>query len=430
MCNSPNMLADKSLVACRKCGQCRDNRIDEWVGRCIAESKTAVATMSITLTYGRDKDGNKSHERAAILTYSDPQKYFKQLRNRGYPCRYIVIGEHGSKKGRTHWHAIVFFQERVPTMLLDHGNNAWNKWLPLEEPVERPIKYHKRFWEPCWPHGFSHWAPVTFGHEKGSVAYACKYINKDVDDPTAQSKVAMSKKPPIGSDYFIERAQRFVDERIAPQDPFYQFPYQAKRKNGKPINFMLRGKLQEIFCHAFVTKWQEQVGGYVPPSKYIEDYLDAKTRKDSGDYVYLGRIAEEKRHERVTGENLKVMEHRWHMQPPFGYSWRDIHFRKEVDAPQFPSVKTEDGYLYYGANKEGVKGWRSEIPEKNITQGRGGGLPHIEPLPKLTQSAWVEKLSERSTFWISTSVNGLGRYRLAKIQPAAGRRIWVRSLKP
>lgn len=428
MCNSPNMLADKSLVACRKCGQCRSNRIDEWVGRCIAESKTAVATTFVTLTYGRDQDGNESHERAAILTYSDPQKYFKQLRNRGYPCRYIVIGEHGSKKGRAHWHAIVFWQERVPISMTDYGSNEWSQWNPAL-PVERAIEWDKRFLEPCWPHGFSHWTTIKYGHEKGSIAYACKYINKDVDDPHAQTKVAMSKRPPIGSDYFIERAQLFVDERISPQDPFYQFPGQAKRKNGNVINFMLRGKLQEIFCDAFVTKWQEQIGGHYPPSKYIDEYLDAKTRNDSGDYVYLGRVDEEKRYERYSGEAIQVMEHRWPMQPPFGHTWRDIHYRKELDAPQFPCVKTEYGdYLYYGENKEGIRGWRSEIPEKNTRQGRGGGSLHPEPVPELTQLGWVGKLAERHVFWISTSVTTLGRYVQAKHQPATGRRVWLQAM--
>lgn len=412
MCNSPNMLADKTMVACRKCGQCRSNRIDEWVGRCIAESKTCVATTSITLTYGRDEDGNESHARAAILTYSDVQKYFKQLRKRGFPCRYLMTGEHGSKKGRAHWHGIVFWLEDVPNAMLDYGCNSWHR-PKRDVPVEVPIEWNTRFNEPCWVHGYSFWQPVTFGHEKGSIAYACKYINKDIDDPTAQSKLAMSKLPPIGSAYFIERAQKFVDARIAPQDPFYQFTNQAKRKNGNAINFMLRGKLKEIFCTAFIDKWAEQVGGHPPPSEFLEDHSDRLTRAD-----WDRRAA--------FAPSLSVPDNRWTMQPPFGFDKEAIHFVDDA-----PAIKTETGYLYYGPNKEGIKGWREEIPEK-ITPppSRGGGFHCAQQIAQstLSQSEWVRKLAERHVFWISIAVTSLGRYRLAKMQPATGRRVWLRSL--
>ncbi len=424
MCNSPNMLADKSLVACRKCGQCRSNRIDEWVGRCIAESKTSVATTFITLTYGRDEDGNQSHSRAAILTYSDVQKYFKQLRNRGYPCRYFVVGELGSKKGRAHWHGLVFWQERVPISMTDFGNNEWNQWNPAL-PVERAIEWDKRFLEPCWPHGFSHWTTVKNGHEKGSIAYACKYINKDVDDPTAQSKLAMSKLPPIGSEYFIRRAQKFVDARIAPQDPFYQFPSEAKRKNGNIINFMLRGKVQSIFCEAFITKWAEQVGGHYPASAYLEEFEDAKLRKESGDYEYLGRIAEEKRHVRATSDKI-FTERRFPMNPPFGYTDRDIFIDPDT---LLPTVAAGGGsFLYYCQNARGTKGWHPEvvtekpIPTVDQVLARIAGQQGGRSIPYLSQWQWVEKLSEQSVFWISTSVTSLGRYRLGS------HHAWMRSL--
>ncbi len=301
MCLSPNMLAGGNLVACRQCLQCRTNRIEHWVGRCIAESKTVVATTSITLTYGRDEAGNESHARSAILTYSDVQKYFKQLRKRGYPCRYLMTGEHGSKKGRSHWHGLVFWLERVPQTMTDYGCNSWHR-AKREFPIEVSIVWEQRFNEPCWVHGFSFWQPVTYGYEKGSIAYACKYINKDVDDPSAQSKLAMSKRPPIGAEYFIQRAQKFVDARLSPQDPFYSFPNQARRKNGKPIRFMLKGKLLEIFAQSFLDKWDEQVGGIPPKSKFLDDYLDLTLRR----YMTLNGG--------MYGV-LKVAPDRWPMQP-------------------------------------------------------------------------------------------------------------------
>lgn len=430
MCKSPNKLADGSLVACRKCPQCSFNRIEEWVGRCIAESKTSVATSFIGLSYGKDKEGKQSHPRSAILTYSDVQKYFKQLRKRGYPCRYFAVGEMGSKKGRAHWHVLVFWQERVPLSMTDYGNNEWSGWKPLEYPVERNIEWDRRFHEPCWPHGTSHWSEVRKRNEKGSIAYACKYINKDVDDPTAQSKLAMSKLPPLGAAYFIGRAQRFVDERLSPQDPFYEFPGEAEHKNGNVMRFMLRGKLQEIFLDAFVSKWREQVGGHEPPSKYLEEYLDAKARKESGDYEYHGRIAGEKRHIRsISAKTLD--DRRFWMNPPFGYTDRDINIDPDT---LLPCVSVGEGaFLYYYQDHRGTKGWypnpvkEKPVPSVDQVLARISEHPGRKWTPS-NQSEWVVRLSETSTFWITAGVTCLGRYRLMKTLDATGKRVWGRSL--
>lgn len=408
MCQSPNMLSDGSLVACRKCEQCRDHRVDDWVGRCIAESKSCVAATSVILTYGRDKLGNKSHERAAILTYSDVQKYFKQLRNRGYPCRYLVTGEMGSKKGRAHWHGIIFWLEKVPEVQTDYGNNAWSRWVPLDEPRERAIRWNKRFHDPCWIHGFSHWVPVQKGHVKGSIRYACKYIHKDVNDAASQSKLAMSKKPPLGLVYFQRRAERFVEEGISPQDRFYFFPDDARQvKTGKPVRFRLRGKVADEFCEHFIRTWNERrPGTHWPHSEFIEEYEDKKTR------------AEWDRETENLVDRIRPIR-RWAFDPPIGYTDREIHA-----SAHGPMVKTPDGPLWYGPDDEGKRAWR------NVHPSEAKRLPHKflpELAPKLTPSGWVEHLSERCVFWISLSSASLGRYKTARTKTDDGKPVWLRS---
>lgn len=89
MCQSPNKLADGTQVACHECWQCINAQVDDWCGRCIAENRTAVASHAVTLTYGRDISadsvtyGDAEHERAAVLTYSDVQKWLKLFRRHG-----------------------------------------------------------------------------------------------------------------------------------------------------------------------------------------------------------------------------------------------------------------------------------------------------------------------------------------------------------
>lgn len=92
MCLTPIRLKDNTPVACRYCARCRANRINDLVGRCIAEQAASSATFSVTLTYAGDVP------QAAALQYADFQKCLKLLRRHGYSVRYIVAGEFGEKK--------------------------------------------------------------------------------------------------------------------------------------------------------------------------------------------------------------------------------------------------------------------------------------------------------------------------------------------
>lgn len=351
MCNSPNLLSDGTLVACRKCPQCRQNRIDEWVGRCIAESKTSVATSFITLTYGRDEDGNESHARSAILSYSDVQKYFKQLRKRGFPCRYLVTGELGSKNERAHWHGLVFWQEHVPQTMVDYGANSWHP-ARRQTPVDVPIVWDQRFNEPCWPHGYSHWTNVRNGYEKGSIAYACKYVNKDVNNDAAQSKLAMSKKPPLGTAYFVHRAQKFVDERISPQDPYYTFPMEARRKNGNVIKFKLVDKVLEIFCQSFIDKWRDQVSRHWPASPLIDEFADPTRTSMQLEEALFDSAAQAKE------AKATPLQTRWPMNPPVGFEKEAIFICPLAGVPR---VQNADGSNLWYYAKKGKRAWRDEI---------------------------------------------------------------------
>lgn len=240
MCINPSPLSDGTLIGCRNCKQCFGRRVLDWQGRCIAESKTTAAANAITLTYGRSARNEILHPRSVVLTYSDVQKYFKRLRKDGYPCTYFVVGEFGGRKGRTHWHAVVFWHGPVPEHELD-------KEMYMQE---------------HWPHGFSHWKEV----HSGSVAYACKYIQKDLNDAEAQGKLAMSKKPPIGSVYFAHRAQQYVDQGLSPQNLFYTFP-EAVYRDGKPLRFMLSGRSKEMFLEEYIWRWRGYPEGYRCPGR-------------------------------------------------------------------------------------------------------------------------------------------------------------------
>ncbi|MGB3645287.1 MAG: hypothetical protein WBA15_12485 [Mesorhizobium sp.] len=197
---------------------------------------------------------------AALLTYSDVQKYIKLLRRHGFPCRYFAVGEYGGKKGRSHWHLMLFWKRAVP------------------EHVEE-----RNFMEKHWPHGWSFWKSLKGGEKDTAAAirYACKYLVKDALDAEKQGHLSMSKKPPIGAEYFRDLARRYVEQGLAPQSLYYHFPSVVGR-NGLPKQFMLAegSATADLFCRAFLDHWAARVGGFAPYSPVIEEYEDRLARDD------------------------------------------------------------------------------------------------------------------------------------------------------
>lgn len=248
MCITPCNLNEKGLVACRNCWQCRDNRVNDLVGRCIAESHTATKTLAVTLTYG----GGDS-ERSALLYYPDFQNFMKKLRFAGYKARYIVTGEYGSKKGRAHWHAILFF----------YGDKIPN------------VSYKERFDWSYWDNGYS-WIEEP---DYKAFRYVLKYVLKDQAQDVSVGHLAMSKKPPLGQQYFEELAEIHVKQGLAPQSYKYSFPDEFD-SNGKRREFMMQGVTRSNYLNHFITEWQKAYVKPLPESEILDIYTDKLVGND------------------------------------------------------------------------------------------------------------------------------------------------------
>lgn len=255
MCIRPNTLDCGTEVACRECWQCRKRRVNDLVGRCIAESKFSEKTYAITLTYKPTEGVN-----AVTLIYKDVQDFLKRLRKK-YKCRYIVTGEYGSAKGRAHWHIIVFFKDKYPEV----DTNKRVDW-----------KY--------WPHGLVYFQePDWKGFE-----YCLKYVLKDQTSRTADSHLAMSKKPPLGAEYFEWLADEHVAQGLAPQTYFYKFGDVRDAKN-RDKSFIMTGKTKENFMERFLQKWVEQYDAE-PLSEIVDEYFDKITEIQYTDEELIKRL--------------------------------------------------------------------------------------------------------------------------------------------
>ena len=255
MCIAPIKLDDGTEVGCRECWQCRKRRVNDYVGRCIAESKFSKKTYAVTLTYDGDQGVN-----AVTLIYKDVQDFLKRLRKK-HKCRYIVTGEYGSAKGRSHWHIILFFKDSWPEVT----SNKRVDW-----------KY--------WKHGFSYFQePDWKGFE-----YCLKYVLKDQTSRQSDSHLAMSKKPPLGHEFFQQLAKQHVEQALVPQTYFYKFGDVRDYKN-REKGFMMQGKTRENFMETFVNEWEDRYS-HEPLSELVTDYYDDITEIEYTDEELYERL--------------------------------------------------------------------------------------------------------------------------------------------
>lgn len=154
------------VVGCGKCDACVYTRKVDFCNRCRLESECySCPPYFFTLTYNQQNlPGNGQ------LHYKHVQDFFKRLRRacerRGLPTdfRYAVAGEYGSKRGRPHYHVIM-----------------WNN--PLRASDFLPMKSEqlcRLLWN-CWRKDdwqvFSQ--PKNFGVcRDGAAGYTAKYIGK------------------------------------------------------------------------------------------------------------------------------------------------------------------------------------------------------------------------------------------------------------
>jgi len=283
MCISPQHLSEFGLVACRKCWQCRDNRVDDLCGRCIAETSTSDQTLSVTLTYddkklARTKDLPDRRAHAHTLVYKDVQLFLKRLRNHGYNPRYIVTGEYGSDAARAHWHIILFLR----------GKKIDVESLKSYFGPKYPGGYDNRVAFDHWPHGFCYFQKPEYK----AFRYALKYVLKDQQKEVQTTHLAMSKKPPLGHDWIINRAWSIARDGLPVHDFAYSFRDQFKRLwdgSLKRRSFLLRGVMRERFLFTYVNAWRILHASEPPETELLlEHWFDpiAKKQMDSEwDYV-------------------------------------------------------------------------------------------------------------------------------------------------
>lgn len=162
-------LNDKSLhyklllIPCGSCPHCVQNKSLEWTARLCKEAEEWKYQYFITLTYDDNhlrfvsSDGsivnrdvnNKLHH---SLLKRDVQLFLKRFREKtGFDCKYYICCEAGETTNRTHWHAILYLNEKLSDLVFYSNNlytseilsTTWQKGQVLcsSDVNERSIKY-------------------------------------------------------------------------------------------------------------------------------------------------------------------------------------------------------------------------------------------------------------------------------------------------
>jgi hypothetical protein len=93
--------------------------------------------------------------------------------------------------------------------------------------------------------------------------------------------LAMSKKPPLGEQYFKELAKQHVKEMILPRNIFYKFRNVRNSRN-KIKHFCMQGKTKDMFMRRIRWRWYKKYGKE-PMNELFEEYFENETRREEFD---------------------------------------------------------------------------------------------------------------------------------------------------
>lgn len=212
-------------VPCRKCWACLKNKTNILVGKTLMEYAQSDWAFALTLTYD-DKIIKRNHElgldAAKVIHKPDFQNFMAYVRKEhsranekrntlAVRCSYLVAGEYGERKRRSHFH-VILMGDGIP-------------------PRVTPIRTEKAYM-PAWPWGFTFSDIVASDR---TVHYVAKYLVKELrdkerkkDDPRTRCWVSYSKRPPLGDIGFEALGKAQAAAQIMPQNMNYIPPLETR----------------------------------------------------------------------------------------------------------------------------------------------------------------------------------------------------------
>lgn len=192
-------------VKCGKCVECLSEYSTEWAYRIMLEAKQYKKNCFITLTYKDNPEELKKRDLQLFL-----KRLRKELSKKDIKIRYFGCGEYGKRKGRPHFHLIIF------------------NWFPDDCFFELPRKkgepqlFRSRLLEKVWSLGFSSVGSLSFD----SAKYCAKYMQKlqNNNDGKAKPFTVMSTKPGLAFNFIDNNEVPLIDDKIFHNGYYIKLP--------------------------------------------------------------------------------------------------------------------------------------------------------------------------------------------------------------
>lgn len=232
-----NTISKKIIqIPCGKCFECCNEYSMEWSYRIMNESTLFKDNCFITLTY---KDNPFQ------LQKRDLTLFLKRLRKKISPLkvRYFACGEYGERKGRPHFHLILFgWKPNDLTFLKKENDN---------------FIYTSRIIEKLWNKGFVSVGDLTLK----SAKYCAKYMQKAIfktDNKKVKPFVSMSLKPGIGAKWFENNFKSLETDKIYIDGSYHKLPrYYLKIAEKNCFDLSKLRKNREKKCLLFCRSEQQ-----------------------------------------------------------------------------------------------------------------------------------------------------------------------------
>lgn len=181
--------ADLSF-ACGRCVGCLLRRAADWSTRCTHELRYHTRSAFLTLTYATK---NLPPDRS--LRPKDLTNFWKLLRHEtSSPIKYFACGEYGDRRGRPHYHAILF----------GHDFDNDKQQIPNNKGAVYPL-YRSQKLDSIWKHGTATIGTVT----EESADYVARYTLKKSfglkkTSPSKQTEPFCRMSKGLGQRYYDE----------------------------------------------------------------------------------------------------------------------------------------------------------------------------------------------------------------------------------
>lgn len=165
------------LVPCGQCMGCRVVHKQAWAIRAMHEAFMHDENCFITLTYAPE---HLPHDLS--LNHRHVQLFMKRLRKKlGKPLRYLMCGEYGKKRGRPHYHMLLF----------GHSFSA-DRVMVRQPQGARHALYRSQRLLDAWQLGH---ADFGVGVQAESAAYVAGYVTKKVSGQAVEELDENGLKP-------------------------------------------------------------------------------------------------------------------------------------------------------------------------------------------------------------------------------------------